>query len=278
LNTAPRRTPPKGRPGPRSRRVPPPRRSFLERNRTRLIWAAVAAIVAIGGFFVYQSFSQKGYICLTTWTPPSPAPTPAPSATPHLGYFQDDMGRTHVPVGTRVKYTFCPPASGFHYNSPGIAGPIPPKVYGPGEATVPQNWIHNLEHGALVVLYRCGSGDTCDDAQQAALKSFYSTFPNSPVCNAPRGAIGPVITRFDDMAFPYAAIVWDEVLPLQSFDAQAILAFFAQNGERTNPEPQCNAPTPSPGPSATTAPTVSPAPPTEPTGSPAPASPGPTSS
>lgn len=235
-------------------------------------------VVAIGGFFVYQSFSQKAYACLTTWTPPSPAPTTAPSATPRIGYFQDDMGRTHVGVGTRVKYTFCPPASGLHYNQAGVAGPIPPRVYGPNETTVPQNWIHNLEHGALVVLYRCGSGDNCDDNQQAALKAFYNAFPNSPVCNIPKGSIGPVITRFDDMAFPYAALVWDMVLPMNSWDPDQTLAFFAQNGERTNPEVQCTAPTPAPGATGTPAPSDTAAPSTAPTASPAPASPGPTSS
>jgi hypothetical protein len=277
LITAPRRTPPKGRSGtrsgPGSRRVPPPRRSFLERYRTRLLWAGLVVVVAVGAALVYVSFTQKGYVCLTQWTPPSPPSTTAPGATPHLGFFEDDMGRTHVVAGTKVKYTFCPPASGFHYAGVGI-GPIAPKLYGPNDTTIPQNWIHNLEHGGLVVLYRCGSGDKCDDAQQAAFQTFVSTFPNSPICNIPKGQISPVVTRFDDMQFPYAALVWDYVLPLDSFDANQILAFFAQNGERANPEPQCSQPTPTPGPTDTPAPTGTPAP----AATPAPtSSPGPTS-
>jgi hypothetical protein len=271
LITAPRRTPPKGRPGSRSRRVPPPRRSFLERNRSRLLWAGLAAIIAVGGVLVYFSFTQKGYVCLTEWTPPSPPPTTAPGATPQIGFFQDDMGRTHVAVGVRVKYTFCPPASGFHYAQAGIAGPIAAKLYGPNDTTVPQNWIHNMEHGGLVVLYRCGATDNCDQAQQAALQAFVASFPNSPICNTPKGIISPVVTRFDDMKFPYAALVWDYVLPLDTFDASQILAFFAQNGERANPEQQCAAPSPSPGPSDTPAPTDTP-----PAATPAPTStPGP---
>lgn len=257
--TAPRRTAPKGRAAPRSRRVPPPRRSFVERNRTRLLWAGVAVVVVVAAVFVGVSFTQKGYTCLSLWTPPSPAPTVAPSATPQLGYFQDELGRTHVAVGTKVKYTFCPPASGFHYSQAGVAGPIPPKVYGPNDTTVPQNWIHNLEHGALVVLYRCAAGDNCDDAQQTALKDFYASFPNSPICNIPKGTLSPVITRFDDMAFPYAALVWDEVLPLDSWDPNAVLAFFAQQGERTNPEVQCVPASPTPASSVTPAPSASPA-------------------
>jgi hypothetical protein len=236
-------------------------------------------VLAVGGLLVYLSFSTKNYTCLTLWTAPA-TPAPAPSATPHVGFAQDDMGRGHVPVGSKVKYTFCPPASGQHYNAAGVAGPITAKVYGPNEPTIPQNWLHNMEHGGLVILYRCADGDTCDDAQQTALKDFFSTFPNSPICNLPRGKVGPVITRFDDMKFPYAALLWDEILPLDTFDATQIVAFFNQSAERLNPEPVCAQPTPTPGPTDTPGPTGTAAPSTEPTtapGSPVTSSPAPTS-
>lgn len=261
--TAPRRTPPKGgRPGTRpSRRIPPPQRSFVERNRARLIWAGVIAVVLVASGLVFASFSQKGYVCLSEWTPPSPAPTTAPGASPELGFYQDDMGHIHTStIPQQVKYTFCPPASGAHYNAAGVAGPIQARLYGPNEATVPQNWVHNMEHGAIVILYRCQSGDDgCSDAQQTAFKNFYSTFPNSPICNQPKGGVlTPVITRFDDMAFPYAAMVWDYVLPLQQWDPEQVLQFYAERGERTNPEKLCAAPSPSPGPSDSTAPSTQP--------------------
>ena len=259
--TAPRRTPPKGgRAGTRpSRRVPPPQRSFLDRNRVRLLWAGLVVVVLVAGSLVFVSFTQKGYTCLSEWTAPSPAPTVQPGQTPLLGYPQDDMTRAHDALGTRVKYTFCPPASGPHYNAAGTAGPITARLYGPNEATVPQNWIHNLEHGGLVVLYRCAEGDNCDANQQAALKAFYDSFPNSPVCNIPKGNLGsPVITRFDDMQYPYAALLWDLILPLDHWDPAAILAFYDQRGETTNPEKQCATPTASPGPTDSTAPSVSP--------------------
>jgi hypothetical protein len=55
-----------------------------------------------------------------------------------------------------------------------------------------------------------------------------------------------VITRFDDMAFPYAALVWGQVMPLDTFDAERVKAFFLQQAERTNPEPQCPPPSPTP--------------------------------
>jgi hypothetical protein len=77
-----------------------------------------------------------------------------------------------------------------------------------------------------------------------------------PGGNAP----GPVIARFDDMAWPYAALVWDRVLPMESVDTAAILDFYARYGERTNPEKLCQAsPSPSVEPGASSAPPASPA-------------------
>ncbi len=102
---------------------------------------------------------------------------------------------------TSSRYTYCPPASGNHYNASG-QGPIPPRLYGPDDTTVPEGWVHNLEHGALVLLYR-GDSPGATPEGQAALRAFFDSFPNSPVCGIQPGTIqGPVIARFDDMATP----------------------------------------------------------------------------
>jgi len=262
LTTPSRRAAQKGRPGARPRRVPP-RKTFLERNRARLLWGAVAvALLAVGGF-AFLASSTPAYSCSIRWEP-GPTATTAPSATPQLGFLQDDMGHTHVVVGVPVKYTFCPPASGNHYSAAGVAGPITARLYGPNEKTIPQNWVHNLEHGALVLLYKCPGGDTsagaCSASGQAALSAFAAGFPNSPICNIPPLTLSPVITRFEDMDFPYAALVWDEVLPLQTLDVEQIKAFFLQRAERLNPEKLCAAPTPTPGPTDTPAPSATPTP------------------
>ena len=83
---------------------------------------------------------------------------------------QPDQGRTHIAVGQFVTYTYCAPASGSHVNKPGSAGPIPPRVYGPNDSVIPQGWIHNLEHGGLIVLYTGdGPGATADGQTQLRL-------------------------------------------------------------------------------------------------------------
>ncbi|MEO8461737.1 MAG: hypothetical protein ABI555_00865, partial [Chloroflexota bacterium] len=94
------------------------------------------------------------------------------------------------------------------------------------------------------------------------LNQFYNGFPNSPICDVPKGALGPIVARFDQMKSPYAALLWGLVLPLDTLDVPTIQTFFAQRGETTNPELQCARPTAAP---PTAAPST-PAPPTpEPT-------------
>ncbi len=248
----------------------------MERNRTRLLVGAVAVVLLAVGAFAFFTTSTVGYSCAIRWEPSATATT-TPSATPNLGFLQDDMGHSHVVVGAPVKYTFCPPASGNHYNQAGVAGPISARLYGPTEKKLPQNWIHNLEHGALVLLYKCGgTADPCSADGQQAMGALVADFPTSPICQTPPGTLSPVIARFDDMDFPYAALVWNEVLPLQALDIAQIKTFFLQHAEQLNPEHLCAVPTPTPGPSATPAPsataspTASPGASSEPSASPRP--------
>jgi hypothetical protein len=287
LTTPPRRPSEAARGTRRSRRPAPRSATFLERNRNRLLATGGVLVFAILAGLAFLNATQPAYACgalfdptpAPAWVPPTAAPvasgaTPAPTATaPPVGYVEPDMGHLHVDPGTRVKYTNCPPASGKHYNATG-QGPIAAGVYGPDDVTIPQNWVHNMEHGGLVLLYKC-PGPACDDAGQQALRDLYEQWPNSPVCDAPRGSLGnlPVFTRFDEMAAPYTALVWDVVLPMQTLDTDLILRFFAERGEQYNPEKFCAAPTPTAAPTATPGPTATPAPTPAPTAT-APASTG----
>ena len=167
------------------------------------------------------------------------------------------MGRGHILPPEFQRYTSCPPASGIHYAPPG--GPITARYYGPDDATTPQGWIHNLEHGGLVILYSCDKG-ACDDATQQQLQDLFKTFPNSPVCNIPRGNVGPVIARFEEMKAPIAALLWGRVLFQQKLDTQQILDYFNTQAELKNPEPQCARPRRRRSPAQSAAPSESAAP------------------
>ena len=136
------------------------------------------------------------------------------------------------------------------------SGPIQPRLYKPDDKIGPPNWIHNLEHGALVVLYRNDSPGATAAGQQA-FRDYFTSFPASPVCKLPGGQIAPVIARFDDMPHPYALLVWDRILYLDTWDPAVASKFFLAESERLDstgvlnkvnpPEPQCAGPTPIPG-------------------------------
>ena len=242
------------------------RATFLERHRAALIVGGALIGVALIAGFVFISAASPAYACSTIWTP-SPTASPGPGETPNLGYPQPDMGHSHVNVGDKVTYTYCAPASGSHINKPGVAGPIPARVYGPSDSVIPQNWIHNLEHGGLVVLYKGDSAGATPDGQ-TAFKSWQSAFPPVQDC-------GPVVARFDQMSTPFQAMVWGRVLMMDTWDPNLVNQFWQQWGGRTNGEQLCptpNSPSGSPGasPGTSVAPSGTPAPSAAPSDSTAP--------
>ncbi|HEX6868336.1 MAG TPA: DUF3105 domain-containing protein, partial [Candidatus Limnocylindrales bacterium] len=153
--------------------------SFLERYRTILIGVAVIVVVGVVGIGMFAAATQPAFACSNEWVP-DPTPTPAADAAPQPGYPQPDMGQGHVGNGTAITYTYCPPASGRHFNGT-QTGPISARVYGPSDTVNPQGWIHNLEHGALILLYR-GDSEGATDAGQQAMREFFDSYPASPVC------------------------------------------------------------------------------------------------
>jgi hypothetical protein len=214
-------------------------------------------VAALVGAFFFFSVTASAYSCATT-PAPLPSGTPLPNGSPApLGQAQPDMGNLHITVGANQKYAYCPPASGPHYNNPGIDGPIPAKFYGPDDGTRPEGWIHNMEHGAVVILYNCKLG-ACDTSTQAALQAIPVAFPDSPVCGVKAGNLAPVVARFDDMPTEFAALVWDRVLYLNTLDVNEIKTFYTTEGELTNPEPQCTRPSPGPSSAPSSAPSAEP--------------------
>lgn len=206
-----------------------------------MVVAAVAVVGVIGAFTISSATAQS-YTCGEIWQPEA-TPSPAPSG-PVRGLVQPDMGNSHV-VASPQGYRHCPPASGNHFAQP--RAPIPARVYGPDDAAQPTGWVHNLEHGALVLLYRGRPGDPgLTEEAQEQLRTYFQNFPDSPICGTAPGGEGPVFARFDDMAWPYAALLWNRVLPLETLDTELINRFYATEGDRNIPEPRCQVPAETP--------------------------------
>jgi len=256
----------------------------MQRLRTPALVAIVIAAIGLIAVFAVTTAAQPAYACSTI-------DSPAPTVQGELGQVQPDQGNQHIAVGDKVTYPICPPASGKHINAP-PRGPIPPRFYGPNDDAVPNGWIHNLEHGGVVLLYSCDKG-ACDAATQDQLKAIVTGLPASAVCQTPAGVISPVVAHFEQMPTKFAALIWDRAMYMDTLDPQQVYDFYTRYAEKVvdgrfvaPPEPQCAVPSqaapsgspaasaPAASPVASAVPDVSPAasPAASPAGS-APASP-----
>ena len=102
-------------------------------------------------------------------------------------------GFNHVPIGSTVMYRDNPPASGNHYPVPAAWGVAPQPVQR-------EQWVHNLEHGGIVLLYNCPNG--CD----ADVQTFTSIYQTRPVDQFNEVRI--LITPDTLMPHRFAAIAW----------------------------------------------------------------------
>jgi hypothetical protein len=128
-----------------------------------------------------------------------------------------DEGRDHVPVGTTVSYRANPPASGPHYPMPAPWG-----VY-----TMPlarELWVHDLEHGGIVLAYNCPSG--CDSlvAQLIAIKD------GTPADQYNEQRF--IITPDPKLPKTLAALAWDYRWQGDTLDVPTVRCFISARYDR----------------------------------------------
>lgn len=158
---------------------------------------------------------------------PSASPSASPGATQRVGFAAADLGAIHVPPGSPLKYAYCPPTSGNHYNGPG-QGPIRRDFYDAGSERTPGGWVHNLEHGWVVLAYRGGEGQAPSEEVLAQLRTFYDTAPPSDVAGPCQSPNKLLVVRYDEMKTPFAMLAWGRALMMETFDPEKALAFYEQ--------------------------------------------------
>jgi Protein of unknown function (DUF3105) len=126
-----------------------------------------------------------------------------------------------VPNDVQIAYPSTPPTSGLYheawYPTYGVASEIVP----------PAEWVHNLAHGEIVLLFYSPEG--CADvlAQAAQLQA------ELPPGRNPRGAGARlIITSYDQLSTPLAVIAWGVLLPLDHFDWDRIAVFYGDHVDR----------------------------------------------
>jgi hypothetical protein len=175
----------------RQRRASEGRRK-AELRRRFMIAALVVLVVAIlggAGYMISQSASQ----------PRAP------------GRVVADEGRNHLNPGAPLRFQHNPPTSGSHYGSW-----TRPGVY--TEPQSPGNWVHSLEHGYVVILYRPGDGEQF----LSQLRQFYEAAPASQKYRYQK----LVVTPYEDMERPLAVLAWNHIDEMDQFDRERLLAFY----------------------------------------------------
>jgi hypothetical protein len=132
----------------------------------------------------------------------------------------------HVLGCSAVTYQTNPPSSGNHYPIWGAFG-----VY---DAPLPRGfWVHNLEHGAVVVTYHCDDG--CDD-DIANAKAWVESAPAEASCTD-----GPRLLLIPDplLDTKWAASAWGVTMRANCFDKATFEAFY-ENHRGHGPEDICS--------------------------------------
>lgn len=142
----------------------------------------------------------------TTTPPPPPGAPVAGCATLPVA----NEGWLHVAEGSAISYRANPPASGPHY-------PVWAR-YEEHNTTVARGyWVHNLEHGGVVLLYRPGA----PAGAVTALRDAYRALPNDPACGHKRA----LLTAEPDLPTDTAVVAADFMLEAGCLDAGGIRHF-----------------------------------------------------
>jgi len=177
----------------KQRRRAEERRRKQQQNILRMVGIAIVVVAALGGlaFLVMRA-------------------TRADASLP--GTPVADEGRNHIPDTQQPQYAHYPPASGPHYDAPAN--------WGTYDQPLPEGrWVHNLEHGGVMILYKCPTA--CPDLVKQ-LKDFYTAAPRSAKWNE----VKLVITPYDHMDHQLATVAWDWIDEMDTFDRARLLKFY----------------------------------------------------
>lgn len=126
----------------------------------------------------------------------------------------------HVPPGSALTFTSNPPAGGDHY-------PEWLRWAGAYDQAARGNYLHNAEHGGVVILESCTSG--CEPIR-AALIQVGKSLPQDPICTPPINARWIVV---HDPALPpgvdVAAVAWGWTFTAPCLDAAKLRAFLLEH-------------------------------------------------
>jgi hypothetical protein len=114
-----------------------------------------------------------------------------------------------------IEYLDSPPAGGDHDGCWAEWG-----VH--DDELAPRNWIHNLEHGGVVILYDCPDGCVEDIT---TLSSYVEGVEGV------EGAL-VILTSYTGLPTQFAAVAWQHRILLECADTDALDTFIEENGDQ----------------------------------------------
>ncbi|HEX8969887.1 MAG TPA: DUF3105 domain-containing protein [Chloroflexota bacterium] len=182
----------------RQRRIEEQRRKIdvarAQQRRTRMLW--------VGGIVVVVALAIVVVVLLM----------PRGASASQMRQVTTEQG-AHVDDGAPLSYSHRPPSSGMHYGT--APQPTDYRMY--DAPLTPGRWVHMLEHGAVVVLYR---PDLCNDACVQQLGAFYDSAPRSNLVGVRHLAITP----YQDMDHAIAVVAWGYVDEMDQVDTDRVMA------------------------------------------------------
>ncbi len=138
----------------------------------------------------------------------------------------------HVATCTPVAYATNPPSGGDHWGQwaafKKYTLPVPREMY-----------VHNLEHGAVVLMYRCDG--ECPEVV-AALEKIFDEAAGDPLCvsagGTPKARL--VLTPDPNLETPIAATAWGATYTATCIDTASLAKFVSANYGK-GPEQTCYA-------------------------------------
>jgi hypothetical protein len=137
----------------------------------------------------------------------------------------------HVSDGVPVQYSSNPPSSGPHYNVWA--------AFQEYDKPIDRRYlVHSMEHGAVVVFYKCAGPGTCPEV--AAAREAAAALPNDPMCAGEASRVRVIIVPDPQIDVPLAAAAWGWVYKAACVDAPTLKQFVREHYAQA-PENFCTA-------------------------------------
>ena len=194
-------------------------RQRARERRNLIIIVAVLGLAALSILFVALYLNHQAQVANANRLPFQTVSGTVGTQIP------DEGTASHIDPSTTWTYKFYPPTSGPHYSVPGSA----PAPWQTVDNLVEGQFVHNLEHGGIAILYNCPSGSDCTTLKNQLENYVRNVAPAEPQFNEVKLVMTPYSRA---MQKKIALVAWHYVEFLDSYDQAEITRFYENHVDR----------------------------------------------